>query len=63
VLDQARQALALHSEGPSMENDGKTSRYQDVIEFKSDDHRTLTARVQGADGQWQSFMSMEYRRK
>jgi len=63
VLDQSRRALALHSEGPGMEDDGRTSHYQDVIEFKSDDHRVLTAKVQGADGQWQSFMSMEYRRK
>ena len=52
-LDPAGKVLALNSEGPSMEDDGTTSRYQDVIEFKSDDHRVLTARVQGADGQWQ----------
>jgi hypothetical protein len=62
-LDAAGTALALNSEGPSMEDDGKTSEYQDVIEIKNDDHRLLTARVKGADGQWQSFMTVDYRRQ
>jgi len=61
-LDAAGRMLALTSEGPSMENDGTMSTYQDVIEFKSDDHRVLTSRVRGKDGAWQSFMSMEFRR-
>jgi hypothetical protein len=38
-------------------------RYQDVIEFLSDDHRTLTGKVQNADGQWQDRMVVHYRRK
>jgi hypothetical protein len=61
-LDAAGRVLALTSEGPSMESDGTMSTYQDVIEFKSDDHRVLTARVRGKDGTWQSFMSLELRR-
>jgi Protein of unknown function (DUF1579) len=62
ALDPSERVLTLDSEGPSMSGDGM-SRYQDVIEFKSDDHRTLTARVQGADGKWQQFMTVDYRRK
>jgi len=62
-LDAAGTVLTLNSEGPSMEDDGKTAHYQDVVEFKSRDYRVLTARVQGADGQWQSFMTTEYRRR
>jgi hypothetical protein len=61
-LDPSGRVLTLTSEGPSMENDGTMSTYQDVIEFKSDDHRTLTSRVRGKDGAWQQFMSMEFRR-
>ena len=61
-LDAAERVLTLTSEGPSMANDGTMSTYQDVIEFKSDDHRTLTSRVRGSDGTWQQFMSMEFRR-
>lgn len=62
-LDPAERVLTLSSEGPSMAGDGTMSQYQDVIEFKSNDHRTLTARVRAADNKWQQFMTVEYRRK
>jgi hypothetical protein len=62
-LDAAQRMLTLDSEGPSMAGDGSMSQYQDRIEFKSDDHRVLTARVRGADGKWNQFMTVEYRRK
>ena len=62
-LDPAERVLTLNSEGPSMSGDGTMARYQDVIEFKSADHRVLTARAQGADGSWQQFMTVEYRRR
>jgi len=62
-LDSAGRVLTLNAEGPSMAGDGKTAQYQDVIELKSDDHRTLTARTLGEDGKWQQFMTVEYRRQ
>jgi hypothetical protein len=62
-LDAAQKVLTLNSEGPTMSGDGKMTKYKDVIEFKSDDHRVLTARVLGADGTWQQLMAVEYRRK
>jgi hypothetical protein len=62
-LDPGGTKLVLHAEGPSMEDHGRTSHYQDIIEFQGDDHRVLTARVQGPDGQWRSFHTMKYRRK
>jgi Protein of unknown function (DUF1579) len=61
-LDAARRVLTLHSEGPSMADDGTMAEYQDVIELKSDDHRTLTARARGEDGKWTQMMVVEYRR-
>jgi uncharacterized protein DUF1579 len=61
-LDASERILTLNSEGPSMADDGTMSRYQDVIEFKTNDHRTLTARVLEADGKWKQFMTVEYRR-
>ena len=61
--DVDERVLTLNSEGPSMSGDGTMSSYQDVIEFKSNDHRTLTARVRAPDGTWQQFMTMDYRRK
>ena len=48
--------------GPSFEVEGKMARYRDVIELKSDDHRTLTARMLGEHGQWHELMTTRYRR-
>jgi hypothetical protein len=62
-LDAAGKVLTLDSEGPSFAGDGTMSQYQDVIEFVTHDHRTLTARVQNTDGDWQTFMTAHYRRK
>lgn len=61
-LDAAEKVLTLNVEGPDCTNPGKTTRYQDIIEFKSDDHRTLTSRAVGPDGQWHQFMEAHYRR-
>ena len=62
-LDATGRILTLDSEGPSMKGDGTRGRYQDVIEFKSDDHRTLTGRTLTDDGAWQEFMKMDFRRR
>ena len=61
-LDANGKVLTLNADGPSMGNDGTTSHYRDVIEFDGDDRRRLSASVQGADGSWQTFMTMTYRR-
>jgi len=63
TLDTDGRKLTLNAEGPSMSGDGTMAKYQDVIEFKSDDHRTLTARILRADGTWHQFMTVHYRRK
>jgi hypothetical protein len=62
-MDGAGKVLTLNSEGPSMEGDGSTAKYKDVIELKSDDHRVLTAHVLKKNGTWERFMTAEYRRK
>jgi len=63
TLDPTSRILTLDSEGPSFSGDGSMSRYQDIIEFVSDDHRTLTSRMLGPDGEWTTFMSAHYRRR
>ena len=62
-LDEAGKVLTLNTEGPDFTQPGKTSRYKDVIEFKSDDHRVLSSHALGDDGQWHEFMTAHYRRK
>lgn len=61
-LDAAEKVLTLDTEGPGMSGDGKIARYQDVIEIKSSDERTMLSRMQGEDGSWTQFMTMTYRR-
>jgi hypothetical protein len=63
ALDPSGKVLVLDTEGPSMAGDGTMGKYQDVIEFKSDDHRILSSQVLGDDGKWQRFMTATYRRK
>jgi hypothetical protein len=55
--------LTLDAEGPSMAGDGKTVKYQDVVTLESDDHRMLTSRMVGEDGEWREFMRAQFRRK
>lgn len=55
--------LTLNAVGPNFTTPGKTSNYQDIIEFVSDDHRILRSQVQGEDGKWTAFMKADYRRK
>jgi hypothetical protein len=62
-LDAAGTVLTLDAEGPSMAGDGKTAKYQDVIEVKSADHRVLASQMLGDDGKWHRFMTAHYRRK
>jgi hypothetical protein len=62
-LDPSGNILTLDTVGPSFQSSDQMVRFQDVIEFKSPDHRTLTARMLTADNQWQTFMTVHYRRK
>ena len=63
TLDKSGKVLTLDSEGPSFACDGTMAKYQDIIEFLSDDHRTLKSQMLGPDGKWQEFMIAHYRRK
>lgn len=62
-MDAEGRILTLSAEGPSMAGDGTMAKYQDIIEIKSKDHRTLSSRVLGPDGTWNHFMTAHYRRK
>lgn len=61
-LDAAQKVLTLNAEGPSFTDPNKTAKYQDIIELKSANERTLTSRCQGDDGKWTQFMKVTYRR-
>ena len=61
-LDATGRMLTLDTEGPNCLAEGKMAKYQDIIEFIGDDLRTLRSRVLGDDGQWNGFMTANYRR-
>jgi Protein of unknown function (DUF1579) len=54
---------ATKATGAETAGDGNMTKYEDIIEFKSDDHRVLTARMLAPDGTWQQLMSVDYRRR
>lgn len=62
TLDASGKVLTLDCEGPDFENPGQTLNYQDIITIEDGDHRTLTARVQGTDGEWREMMKVRYTR-
>ena len=61
-MDAAGKVLTLSAEGPDFANPGRTAKFRDVIEVRSDDHRVLTSHAQGPDGTWTQFMEAHYRR-
>ncbi len=63
TLDDAKKTLTLEAEGPNMADPASKEKvkYHDVIEFKSDDHRTLTSSAY-MDGKWVQFLTANYRR-
>lgn len=63
MLDADERVLTLHTEGPDFSAEGRMAKYQDVIEFRNDDYRVLTSRMQGENGEWQEVMTAHYRRK
>ena len=61
-LDAAGTVLTLDAEGPNFTVPGTMAKYQDMIEFKSDDHRVVSSQALGDDGKWHPFMTANYRR-
>jgi hypothetical protein len=62
-LDAAGKVLTLDAEGPDFSGGPNMVKYQDIIEFVNDDHRTLRSQLLGPDGKWNHFMTAHYRRR
>ena len=61
-LDATGKVLTLNVEGPSFAGDGTMAKYQDIIEIKGPNERTLSSQVLGPDGKWNRFMMATYTR-
>ena len=62
ALDASERVLTLEADGPSFTDPSATSKYRDIVEIVSDDHRMLRSAVLGDDGVWHEFMTAHYRR-
>lgn len=63
TLDTAADRLPLDAEGPDFSGGEGMAQYQDVIEFVSDDERTMTSYHIGGNGERTHFMTATYRRR
>jgi Protein of unknown function (DUF1579) len=61
-LDADGKILTLDTEGPNFTQNFIT-KYKDIIEFVSNDHRVMTSQILGDDGNWLQFMTAHYWRK
>ncbi len=55
--------LTLYADGPDFESPDTMAKYKDVLELVDDRRRRMESYVLGKDGQWQRFMTAEYRRQ
>lgn len=62
ALDAEGRVLTLDSHGPDFGKPGRTALYQDIIEMQAPDARSMTSRMQDADGAWHHVMTARYRR-
>lgn len=62
-VDKTGKILTLNAEGPSFTEPGKTAKYRDSYEFKSKDLIATKSEMQGADGEWVTFMTGTAKRK
>jgi hypothetical protein len=63
MVDESGKVLTLETEGPCPMAPDKISRFKDVMEFKSKNHRVLTSSMQEDDGKWVTFATINCRRK
>jgi hypothetical protein len=63
TMDASGKILTLETEGPNPAMPGKMTKMRDAIEIKSKDHFALVSSALGDDGNWTTFMTINYKRK
>jgi hypothetical protein len=62
-VDATGKILTLEAEGPNFMAGGKMTKFRDVTEFKTPDHRIFTSSMLGEDGKWITFVRGDSHRK
>ena len=63
TVDATGQILTLETEGPNPMKPETVSKFKEVTEFKSKDHRVFTSSILGDDGKWTTMVTANSRRK
>jgi hypothetical protein len=63
TLDEENNKLTLETTGPSPTGESQHVKYRETTEFKDQDHRVFTSAFQDPDGNWITFLTMNFTRK
>jgi len=63
TVDASGKILTLEAEGPCPMKPGTLSKFREVTEFKSPDHRVFSSSILGDDGKWTTMVVVDYQRK
>lgn len=56
-VDESGKILTLEADGPNFMANDKTTKFQDVYEFKSPDKMAIASKMLSDNGQWITFMT------
>lgn len=56
-VDSTGKVLTLEAEGPNFLSDGKTTKFEDIYEFKSENELSIQSRILADDGKWITFVN------
>jgi hypothetical protein len=62
TLDESGTVLTLDTEGPILGDPSRTTRYRETIEIVAANHKRMTSRILGPNGEWFEFARSDYRR-
>ena len=63
TLDATGRILTLETQGPRPDDPSQHTRYKEVTEYKSNDHRVFTSSILGEDGMWTTLVTVDSRRR
>ncbi|MEQ8790407.1 MAG: DUF1579 domain-containing protein [Pirellulaceae bacterium] len=62
-VDKSGKVLTLLTKGPCPQVPGRHTDFKEVLEIKSEDHKVFTSSMQDEDGNWITFLKIDYKRK
>jgi hypothetical protein len=63
TMDESGKKLVLETEGPLPHDPAKVAKFRETLELVAPDRKVFTSMIQGDDGKWTEFATIEYQRK